>query len=48
MLVIGVMLAMTKRCTDEAAQCTWTVAGCALFNLIILYGMSACRLVLLF
>ena len=48
MLVMDVTLAMTNSCTDEAAQCMWTVVGCALFNLIILYSMSACRLVLLF
>jgi len=48
MPVMVVVLAMTNGCTDEDAQCVWTVSGCVLFNLSILCGMSACRLVLLF
>lgn len=46
MLGIHVMLVMSKRCSDEAAQFVWTMAGCTLFNKITLHGVSVCRLVL--
>lgn len=48
MVVTDVMLAMTNGCSDGAVWSMWAVAGCALFNLIILYYMSAFRMVLLF
>lgn len=41
MVVTDVMLAMTNGCSDGAVWSMWAVAGCALFNLIILYNMSA-------
>lgn len=36
MLVMDGVLAVTNPCTDEAAQCTWALSGCVLFNQMIL------------